>query len=206
MNEQIETPDAAGMLLGQWMGRREAFGLMAGRCSAADIEILRRIKEEKLYTERNCTWEEFCSHHLHVSRRSVDHEIGLLREFGPAFFTVRQLTHVSVKDYRAIAPHVTEQGVTVDGKVVPLLPENTEPLTAAVGELLKRGGNAAPETAAAPFEALLKRCRATGRALRAYQDRLGAEQCDALVAELVEIRNAGEALGARFIDLLLKFQ
>jgi hypothetical protein len=77
--------DAQGILLGQWMGRREAFGLIAGRCSAADIEILRRMKEEKLYATLDCTWDEFCTRHLHVSRRTVDTEIAYLREFGPAF-------------------------------------------------------------------------------------------------------------------------
>ena len=94
------------------MGRREAFGLIAGRCSAADIEILRRVNDEKVYAAMNCTWAEFCTRHLHVARRTVDYEIGLLREFGPAFFTVRQLTYVTVKDFKGIAPNVIEQGVT----------------------------------------------------------------------------------------------
>ena len=45
MNEVVKTEDQgsvavepAGFKLGQWLGRREAFGLIAGRCSAAEIE------------------------------------------------------------------------------------------------------------------------------------------------------------------------
>jgi len=213
MNERIENEaevrDAKDELLvqlGQWMGRREAFGLMAGRCSAADIEILCRIREEKLYASVNCTWDEFCARHLHVTRRTVDREIGHLREFGPAFFTIRQLTHVQVKDYHCIAPYVTEQGVNVDGKVVALLPENSAPLAAAVEELVKRGGSGKRAAAPAAFDIVLKRCQAAGRALRSYGEKLNVEQRDALVKEAIEIRNAAEALGARFIDVRLEIR
>src|SRR5579872_6964299 len=78
MNEAVEnmpapaSADVQGILLGQWMGHREAFGLIAGRCSAADIEILRRMKEERLYATLDCTWDEFCTRHLHVARRTGD--------------------------------------------------------------------------------------------------------------------------------------
>ena len=189
--------DAQGILLGQWMGRREAFGLVAGRCSAADIEILRRMKEEKLYATLDCTWDEFCTRHLHVARRTVDMEIAYLREFGQAFFAIRQLTHVSVKDYRAIAPYITEKGVNVNGTVVALLPENSEPLAAAVEALLNQ--RVTEECAAKPesFNALLKRCKAAARALSSYQDWLNERQKAALTAEAIKIRAAAEALGKR---------
>src|SRR5271157_41628 len=188
MNELFErearetaAADVPSRQLGQWMGRREAFGLMAGRCSAADVEILRRLKDENLYAAMDCTWDDFCTGHLHVARRTVDHEIRLLREFGPAFFTVRQLTHISVKDYQAIAAHITDQGVHVDGEVIALLPENSEPLAAAVEELVKRSGSEDREAAPAPFDALLKRCQAVGRALRAFEEKLDSQQQSALV-------------------------
>lgn len=211
MNEvnETEVPAAAtvdrqAMQLGQWMGRREAFSLVAGRCSAADISILRRIREEKLYTSMNCTWEEYCERYLHVARRTAEREIGYLLEFGPVFFTVRQLTHIGVNEYRAIAPHITEHGVSVDGTVVPLLPDHSEPVAAAIEELLQRRGSGESEPDATPFDALLKRCQSTGRALRAFEESLDAQQSMALVTELAEIRNAGETLGARFIDVSLE--
>ena len=204
----LDGADAQSIELWQWMGRREAFSLIAGRCSAADIEIIRRIKEEKLYARMNCSWSEFCARHLHVARRTVDKEIAYLHAFGPAFFTIRQLTHVRIKDYRAIAEHITEQGVNLDGNVVALLPENSQPLAAAVEELVRRSGNPRREAAPAPakFDDLLKRCQATGLALHSFAAQLDAEQKSALVKELVDIRNAGEALGARFVDVRLEMR
>jgi hypothetical protein len=195
--------DPRALQLGQWMGRREAFGLMAGRCSAADIEILRRVREEKQYALMNCSWGEFCSRHLHVARRTVDREIGHLSEFGPAFFSIRQLTHIGVKEYRTIAPQITEQGVNMDGNLVALLPENSELLNAAVERLLQGSGSRDPDAVVTKFDAVLKRCKAAGRSLRALDEPLDAAQIRALVKELVEIRNAGEVLGARYIEVNL---
>src|SRR3954451_13027527 len=96
--------------LGKLLGRREAFGLLAGRCSAAEVESLRRIRDEKLYLESSKNWDEFCTNHLRASRRKVDKHIGLLNEFGPAYFQVAQLTRITADEYRAIAPHVTPDG------------------------------------------------------------------------------------------------
>lgn len=124
--------------LGNWMGRREAFSLMAGRCAAADVECLRRMRDEKAYRELDCTWEEFCTNHLKVSRKSVDRLIGRLEELGPAYFHLTNLTHITIGEYRQIAASVSEAGVELDGSVVTLLPENSQKLAAAIAQLLER--------------------------------------------------------------------
>ena len=42
--------EAAGSFeLGGVLGQRKAFGLIAGRCSAAEAAAIRRIREERLY-------------------------------------------------------------------------------------------------------------------------------------------------------------
>ena len=102
-NQEPAAVAPAGFQLGQWLGRREAFSLIAGRCSAAEIEIVRHIRDARLYQDLNCNWDECCTRHLHASRRSVERELGYLRKYGPAFFTVRQLTHITVKEYQSIA-------------------------------------------------------------------------------------------------------
>jgi len=57
-NDRLDkTPAGAAPNLGQWMGRREALGAMAGRCSAAEIECQRRIHNEKLYRGHASTLE-----------------------------------------------------------------------------------------------------------------------------------------------------
>jgi hypothetical protein len=124
--------------IGRWMGRREAFAAVAGRCAAADIECLRHLRDERKYRDLDCTWAEFCAKYLKVSRRSVDRLIGHLDEFGPAYFHLTKLTHISVGEYRQIAASVTEAGIEMDGSVVALLPENTAKLAAAITALLER--------------------------------------------------------------------
>jgi hypothetical protein len=43
--------------LGTWVGRRQAFGLIANKCSAADAECLKQIRESKSYKSVAATWE-----------------------------------------------------------------------------------------------------------------------------------------------------
>src|SRR5689334_9380805 len=110
--------------LGRWLGRHEAFGLVAGRCSAAEVESLRRIRDGQLYLETSKNWEEFCVEQLQSSRRKVDKEIRLLKEFGPAYFQLSQLTRISPEEYRAIQANVTTDGLQVDGELVVFRSEN----------------------------------------------------------------------------------
>jgi hypothetical protein len=187
-------PDLLSLDLGRWMGRREAFGLMAGRCSAADAESLRRIRDEKLYKRLNCTWAEYCMRHLNVERRSVDRAIGYLQEFGPAFFHVTQLTHIGPKDYRSIAPNIGQDGVMLDGTAVTLLPENSQEVSSAVAELLKRIERK-EKSAALPFDAALKRCQAVAAMLEALPGALNGRQKLDLAAVVAEIGKAAAALG-----------
>jgi hypothetical protein len=201
-NPEPCTPGMANFHLGQWMGRREAFGLIAGRCSAAEVQVLSQIREQKLYQSLNCDWEKFCTLHLHAVRRSVDREISYLRKHGPAFFTVRQLTHVSVKEYESIAGHITDQGVNLDGAVVALHSDNTSQVAAAIEELLKR---ADPEKQKPPAEtglldALLKRCRTVAGQLQSFGGSLDAAQRLELGAAIAEIRTAAAGLGVMIWD------
>jgi hypothetical protein len=92
--------------LSKWLGRREAFGLVAGRCSAADVECMRRIRDDKLYLQCAKDWGEFCEKFLHMSKSNVNHQIRLSEEFGPEYHHVAQLTRISVADYRSIASAV----------------------------------------------------------------------------------------------------
>jgi hypothetical protein len=63
MNELLDSQESvpvktepAGIDLGMWLGRREAFGLIAGRCSAAEGEVMARIREQKLFLDYHCDW------------------------------------------------------------------------------------------------------------------------------------------------------
>ncbi len=91
---------------------------MSGRCAAADIESLRRIRDGKLCRKLNCTWREYCARHLHV----------------------------------AIANHVSDNGVKLDGAIIALVPVNNERVAGAVPKLLSRTGPRQQRTEPRSFE------------------------------------------------------
>jgi hypothetical protein len=192
--------DDLSLCLGRWMGRREAFGLVAGRCAAADIETLRQIREQKLYKQKRHSWAECCTLDLHVARRSVDREIGYLEEFGPEFFHIRQMAHIAAKEYRSIASHITPEGVHLNGTTVSLLPENSQQVAAAVTELLKQIEPKEPKRAPVSFDAALKRCQTVIGMLEALPGPLDVNQRMDLGSAIAELRTAAAGLGVAIFD------
>jgi len=137
VNEQLN--------LARLLGRREAFSMVAARCSAADAQILRQVRDEKLYLAIARDWDEFCSSHLHMCRANANRLIGLLNEFGPQYFEIAQLTRISPETYRAIAPSIQDGALLKDGEAIALIPENAEKVAAAVAELRKPIARPAPD-------------------------------------------------------------
>jgi len=121
--------------LGTVLGRNQAFGLIAGRCSAAQAACLREIRDKKLYKKRCPDWDVFCREHLHMARSQVTHVINLLNEFGPDYFELAQLTRISPETYRAIQPALHDQGLHVDGEAIALIPANAARISKAVAQL-----------------------------------------------------------------------
>jgi hypothetical protein len=131
---------ASALELGATLGENRAFGVIAGRCSAAQAAGLQRIREEKLYKSCTAKWAEFCPKYLGMSKRHADEMIQLLEEFGPSYFEVSQLTRISADTYRAIASSVHDKAIHIDGqKPIALIPENAAQVTAAVAELRRKG-------------------------------------------------------------------
>jgi hypothetical protein len=180
--------------LGRWIGRREAFALIAGRCSAAEAESLRRIRNEKQYKEVSRSWEEFCTQQLGVSRRHVERTLRLLEEYGPSYFTVTQMTHVTVDEYRAIAPHVSGDRLNVNGAAIALLPENSGQVAAGVAELLKRE-RPAKEKEAASVDGVLKRFDAVADSMEKVRGLLSIDQQIKLGATLRRMEAAAARCG-----------
>ena len=86
--------------LGTWLGRHQAFGLIANKCSAADAECLREIRENKHYRALGLTWEEFCSRHTGIDRKTADRIVERLEEFGEAYFNLSQLIPIQPARFR----------------------------------------------------------------------------------------------------------
>ena len=123
--------------LGAWMGRKQAFASLAGRCSAADAECLRQIRERKRYRALKLNWEQFCKQHVGVSYMTVDKIIRRLEEFGPAYFFLTQATGITDREYREISSAVRDQKLLHAGEEIPIDAENAPKLAAAV-EALKQ--------------------------------------------------------------------
>ena len=121
--------------IGTWVGRRQAFALLAGRCSAADAEILFEVREKKLFRKIEPTWDDFCSKRLGVTRSYVDRVIRQSRELGPNFSRLNSFTRIKPAEYRQIAPAVTDDGLSYGGEIIALEPENAPKLAAAVDAL-----------------------------------------------------------------------
>ena len=180
--------------LARWIGRREAFATAAGRCSAAEAESLRRLRDEKKYRELGMTWEEFCAKKLGVSRRQIDRTLRLLDDFGPEYFHVAQMAHVTAEEYRTIAPHVSSAGVWLGEKPIPLLPENSEQISAAVAELLQRE-RPVKEKAPLSAGAVIKRCEALEEAVFSL-DELEPAEAMQLTTAISRLRRAAAEKGA----------
>lgn len=118
--------------LGSVLGQNQAFGLVAGRCSAAQAASLKRLRDEKKYKQVTEDWRDFCWRYLRMSGSQADKIIHLWEEFGEGFFKVAQLTRISPATYRAIAPAVREDALHLNGEVIELRPENSRQVAQAV--------------------------------------------------------------------------
>ena len=121
--------------LGEWIGRKQAFGLVAARTTAADIECLRHIREKRLFRAKGIDWAEFCQEYVGVTRSYADRLIRQLEEFGPNYFHLSQIVRISVADYRKISPAVSDDGVERGDEKIAISPENSQKLVEAVNEL-----------------------------------------------------------------------
>jgi hypothetical protein len=121
--------------LGQWMGRKQDFSLIAGKTTTADVECLRRIRDGKLYRAKEVDWTGFCKEHVGVTRAYADRLIRQLVEFGPNYFHLSQVMRISADTYREIAPAVSDAGIAFDGETIVISPENSGKIVEAVNAL-----------------------------------------------------------------------
>ena len=150
--------------LGRLLGQRRALTAVAGRCTAAHAQLLRRIHDEKLYRPLAKTWEGFCGPHLAVSRRHADRLISVLNRFGPIYFELSQLVGISPREYLDIEPAVREHSIVVNGEAISLIPENAPKILEAVGQVLHKSRRARrhdrlPETLRSRVADLIRRGR-----------------------------------------------
>jgi hypothetical protein len=182
LKQESKKPASDALEFGKMIGRRQTFSQVAGKCSAADAECLKKTRDQKLYLGFAKSWEACCTKHIGMSRANAERIIGLLEEFGPAYFEVAQLTRVSPETFRQLAPSIHDGTLHHQGEAIALLPENAARVALVVGE--HRKAVRPPRTLDAPVDARL--------------DALEA-RCNRLLAEFEELSGAWRDNGDRLM-------
>jgi hypothetical protein len=120
---------------GAWVGRQQAFAVIANKCSAAQALCLKQVRETRLYEKLELTWEEFCKEYAGISRAYADKLIQQHEEFGEAYFRLSEIARISPETYRKIASQVSDEGLEFDGRILALTPENAPKIRAAIQTL-----------------------------------------------------------------------
>ncbi|MGO9263003.1 MAG: hypothetical protein ACLQU1_43005 [Bryobacteraceae bacterium] len=118
--------------MGAWVGRQQAFALIANKCSAAQALSLKQMKDTGCHDKLGLTWDDFCQRYIGLSRRHADRVISQYEEFGAAYFRLSTLARISAEDYREIAAALEDNCIEIDGEQVPIVPENAARIRAFV--------------------------------------------------------------------------
>jgi hypothetical protein len=169
--ESNEPTPIDGIEFGMMIGQRQTFSLVAGKCTAAEADCMKKTRDRKLYRGFAKNWEECCTLHFGMSRANAERLIGLLEEFGPAYFEVSQLTRISPETFRAMAPSIHDQALHHNGEAIALLPENATRVASVVATYRKAAPAPRPRTMDARLDALEQHCN---RLLGEFEELSGA--------------------------------
>jgi hypothetical protein len=162
---EVLTADQQVLELGIALGQRRAFAMVAGRCSAAQAECLRKIRDEKIYMKFAPNWDEYCQRHLKMSKRAADRVIGLLKKLGALYFETAALTGITPAEYARIEHAIQRDGIHVGSEVIALIPGNASRAVDAVAQLQAESNAAEAARPRAPVEEQLRDLEKRGRQL-----------------------------------------
>ena len=139
----MQFDDASKPLLevGTWIGRRQAFGLMASKCSVADATSLKYLREGRQYKDAGMTWDEFCARHLGISKTQADRIISQLDEFGTAYFALSEIVRIPAEAFREIASSVSDHSIEYNGQTIPIKNENGRKIADVIRVLREEAQN-----------------------------------------------------------------
>lgn len=190
--------------LGTWLGRRQAFSLVAGRCSAADAKCLRELRESKKYKLVGLTWEEVCKQRLGICRSVADQVIRSLEEFGPDYFVTAQVTGISANEYRRISGSVSNHKLLYAGEEIPIEMENAPRLVEAIEALRKQAAPAPSAGSAVDAARSLAKAERALRAGLAELDKLLGMPLDARGRMRLQSAIGETAARLRWLDVQVK--
>lgn len=126
------------------IGRIQGMSMITKLATVANLVWLRDVKEQKLYRDlpNIGTWDMFCDY-LGLDRRTVDESLQNLATFGQDFLATVANLRVGYRELRKLRQitasgdmTIDAQGVLIGEERIPLDPEHTEDLQAAIESLL----------------------------------------------------------------------
>jgi hypothetical protein len=123
---------------GAWVGRQQAFAVIASQCRGAQAVSLKHVKQSRWYQHLSLTWEEFCREYAGIGRTRADNVIRRLDEFGESYFRLSEIARISPETYRQIAGRVHGGVIKIDGRQLALTQENALKIRAAIRTLLSK--------------------------------------------------------------------
>ncbi len=132
VGDQLEVDHQEAMDVSAWVGRQQVFAMIANKCSAAQAQILKRLKDTSAHKAFGLTREEFCTQHLGINRSTADRIIANLEEFGTAYFTLSNIMRISPATYRLLAPAVDGNELIFGDDRIPITKANTDRILEAV--------------------------------------------------------------------------
>jgi hypothetical protein len=132
IGDQLEIDHQAAVDVSAWVGRQQAFGMIANKCSAAQAQILKRLKDTSAHKAFGLTREDFCTQHLGINRSTADRIIANLEEFGTAYFALSNIMRISSATYRLLAPAVDGNELIFGDEKIPITKANADKILEAV--------------------------------------------------------------------------
>jgi hypothetical protein len=120
---------------GAYVGRQQAFAVIANQCSAAQAQALKLIRESRAYEDLDLTWDEFCPKYFGFHRTHADHLIRQHKAFGEAFFKLAEIAKISSETFRHIAPKIDGETIEIDGQKLTMIAENAPAIRAGINKL-----------------------------------------------------------------------
>jgi hypothetical protein len=136
--------------LGQWLGRKQAFGLIAGKTAAAEVECLRQIRDGNLFRAKGVDWAGFCDQYAGITSSYANRLIRQFEEFGPNYFDLSKIVRISAESYRKISGAVSDQGIAFGDEKIAISPENSDKIAEVVKALREQAGDAATDRSKPP--------------------------------------------------------
>ena len=121
-----------------WIGRHQAFAVIAVKCTLAQATALKELKEARAFEALGLSWADFCKQRLGISRSQADELIQRLDTLGSTYFRLSEIARISPEVFRRISPQLNGETIEINGEPVPFTPENAPKIREAILSLRRK--------------------------------------------------------------------